>query len=95
MLTDDAGCRAVRGPRGEGLVAVALDAKYAYWSGYRASEADATLRQTLNRVSVETGAVERLNAPGVTPESSLRFVAQDDTHLFLWNSGALLSLRKP
>lgn len=95
LLTDDAGCRAVRGPRGEGLVAVALDAKYAYWSGYRASEADATLRQTLNRVSVETGAVERLNAPGVTPESSLRFVAQDDTHLFLWNNGALLSLRKP
>jgi len=96
LLTDDAGCRAVRGPRDGGLASVALDAKYAYWSGYRLSELDpTTLDQTLNRVSVETGAVERLNAPGVTLNNAVSFVAQDDTHLVLWSSGALLSLRKP
>jgi hypothetical protein len=95
VLTDDSGCRSVEGPRKEGLGAVAADAKHVYWSGYRTSGSDATFEQTLNRVVLDTGAVARLNAPGLTPDSNLRFVAQDDTHLFVWSQGALLSLRKP
>jgi hypothetical protein len=87
VRTDDSGCRSVQGPRGEVLGAVALDARHAYWFGYRTSESDATLSdQTLHRVDLETGAVARLNAPSLTPDDSLRFVAQDDTHLFLGKS---------
>ena len=94
-LTDDSGCRSVQGPRGEQLGAVALDAKHAYRSGYRTSGSDGIPQQTLHRVALETGAVERLNAPSLTSDQKLRFVAQDDTRLLLWSNGALLSLRKP
>jgi hypothetical protein len=95
VRTDDSGCRSLQGPRGEHLGSVALDAKYAYWSGYRTSGSDAAISDnTLSRVDLETGAVARLNMPRVTP-GYLRFVAQDETHLFLWSNGALLSVRKP
>lgn len=96
VRTDDSGCRSIQGPRGETLRTVALDEKYAYWSGYRPSESNAELSDySLHRVDLETGAVAHLNVHGITPDSPIRFVAQDDTHLFLWNSDALLSLRKP
>jgi uncharacterized protein YcfL len=94
VVTDDSGCRSVQGPRGEQLGAVALDAKYAYWAGYRASASGATFEQTLNRVALDTGAVARLLASGLS-DRYLQFSAQDDTHLFLSSNGALLSLRKP
>jgi hypothetical protein len=78
------------------LEGVSVDAKYAYWTGYHLSAYDSTIREsTLHRVDLETGAVARLNLPGVAPDSSLRLLAQDDTRLFLWSNGALLSLRKP
>ena len=96
VRTDDAGCRSVQGPRGEVLGDVALDARYAYWSGYRTSASDAASSESsLSRVDLETGAVARLNLPNVTLHPYHRLVGQDDTRLFLWNDGALLSIRKP
>jgi hypothetical protein len=94
VVTDDSGCRTLQGPRGEQLGAVALDAEHAYWTGYRTSGSDATFEQTLNRVALDTGAVARLRASGLA-DRYLRFLTQDDTHLFLSSNGALLSLRKP
>ncbi|HEU4579801.1 MAG TPA: hypothetical protein VFS67_16190 [Polyangiaceae bacterium] len=96
VRTDDSGCRSVPGPRGEILGALALDTTHAYWSGYRQSSSDAALRDnTLHHVDLETGAVARLNLPGIMPDYYRSFLAQDDTRLFLWSDGALLSVRKP
>jgi hypothetical protein len=96
VRTDDSGCRSVPGPRGEALADVALDATHAYWIGTRTAGSNAAIGQnTLNRVDLETGAVARLNLPGIMPDYYRSFLAQDDTRLFLSSDGALLSVRKP
>jgi hypothetical protein len=96
VVSDDAGCRSVLGPRGYSVRGAALDEQSAYWSrstaaGRQWAPADVELR----RIDLENGAVARLNTPGFTPPGELDIVGADDTRLFIRSGDTLISLRKP
>jgi hypothetical protein len=96
VVSDDAGCRSVLGPRGHSVRTAALDERFAYWSrstaaGRQWAAGDVELR----RIDLENGAVARLNTPGFTPPGDLDIVGADDTRLFVRSGDTLISLRKP
>jgi hypothetical protein len=97
VVRDDAGCRSMRGPRGDAVLGTALDAKYAYWSGGTASWIDATPPEAvdLTRIDLDSGALTRLNMPGFVPAYHLWLVGHDDTRLLVYSDGTLASVRKP
>lgn len=96
VVSDDAGCRSVLGPRGYSVRGVALEERFAYWgrssaAGREWAPADVELR----RIDLENGAVARLDTPGFTPPGELDIVGADDTRLFVRSGDTLISLRKP
>jgi hypothetical protein len=96
VVRDDSGCRSVQGSRSDSVVSTALDVNYAYWSRGTAPglEPRADVVE-LTRIDLETGALARLNTPGLQESSYLRIVGQDDTRLFVRSGDMLASLRKP
>ena len=97
VVRDDSGCRAVKGPRGDSVVGIALDPEYAYWTGGEGSWINSTPPNAvdLTRIDLESGALTRLNMPGFTPNAYLFLVGHDETRLFLYSDGTLASARKP
>jgi hypothetical protein len=96
VVSDDTGCRSVRGPRAASVQGTALDAEHVYWSGGTPSGFEPRPGDVqLTRVDVESGAVTRLNTPGFTPSSYMSIANHDDTRVFLFNNDTLVSVRKP
>jgi hypothetical protein len=97
VLNDDAGCRVFPGPGGSGVLDAVLDARYAYWYGARRPSEQTLPLEVLDlvRTDVESGASNRLNTPGFTPEPDVRILAGDETRLFLRSNGTLVVVQKP
>lgn len=96
VLRDEAGCRYVPGSRGGAVNAPALDVKFAYWTGGAAGQlAPSGDGIGLTRLDVQSGALTRLNALGLTSASNWQIVGHDDSRLFLYDGDSLVSLQKP
>jgi hypothetical protein len=97
VLLDGSGCRFVSGQdTAPGLVAptVTVDSRFLYWVQFDASASASEPGPVhLMRADVESGALTRMNVPGVTPGLDL-IVGQDATRIFLRSQGTLVAVQK-
>jgi hypothetical protein len=96
VLQSDSGCRSIQGPRDVSAQDMAIDGDHAYWTGQTSRRfAPAADNITLTHVDLKSGSLLQFNLLGFTPSDKLSIVGQDDSRLYLYDSGTLLSLQKP